>query len=292
MKGKISFIGAGRVGTALGYLLNNRGYKVVGIASRNLNSAESAAHFIGEDIAASNDLFVFVEESDIVFITTNDDAITHVIQGIAENCQIRDGQIFVHVSGSLPAKVFMPIELKGGLGISIHPLQTIASPIEGIKNILGSLFAIEGNERAFDTASEIVKSLDGTPFFIESEKKPLYHLAAVISCNYFVTLIDTSMKIFENIQIDNEKGLTGLLKLIRGTINNVERLGTKQALTGPIARGDVDTIKDHIKAIKKFMPQLNEFYKILGKMTVDLALEKGSISKSTAKKIVEEINQI
>lgn len=286
-KKRISFIGAGKVGTALAYLLSNRGYAVTGITSKNIDSAEKAASFMGGKIPYSNDLYVFVEDSDIVFVTTNDDAVPLVAQGVLENCAVSRGQIFAHASGSLKAAVFAPLENKGALGISIHPLQTIANPTEGVKNITGSLFAVEGNEKAHQTARELVESLDGNAFFIDSEKKTLYHLAAVIASNYLVTLMDKSSTIFKNIEIDENIGLQGLLKLVRGTVNNIERLGTKDALTGPIARGDVETIKDHITAIRKFMPELMNFYKVLGEHTATLALEKGSINKEQAKKIKE-----
>lgn len=289
---KLYFIGAGKVGTSLAYLLNKKGYKIIGIASRNLKSAEASASFIGENITATNDIYIFIEEADIIFITTNDDAIPFVVKDIAENCDINEGQVFIHTSGSLPSKVFEPLEIKGGIGISIHPLQTVASPAEGIKNIMGSLFAIEGNIKAYDIALELVKALDGQPFFIDSDKKPLYHLAAVVACNYFVTLINTSIKIFENVNIDNEKGLTGILKLVRGTINNIEKIGPKQALTGPIARGDIHTIEGHIQAMKRYMPELLEFYKVLGSMTVEVAIEKGTLSESKGKKIQEILKEI
>lgn len=289
---KIYFIGAGKVGTSLAYLLNKKGYEIIGIASRNLKSAEASASFIGENITATNDIFIFLEEADIVFITTNDDAIPFVVKEIAEKCEINEGQIFVHTSGSLPSNIFDSLEKKGGIGISIHPLQTIASPSEGIKNIMGSLFAIEGNVKAYDIALELVNALDGHPFFIDSEKKPLYHLAAVIACNYFVTLINTSIKLFENVNIDSEKGLIGLLKLVRGTINNIEKIGPKQALTGPIARGDIHTIEGHILAMKKYMPELLEFYRVLGNMTVNVAIEKGSLTEIKAKKILEILKGI
>lgn len=289
---RLYFIGAGKVGTSLAYLFNKKGYEIIGIASRNLKSAEASASFVGGNITATNDIFIFIEEADIVFITTNDDAIPFVVKDIAEKCDINEGQIFVHTSGSLPSNVFDPIEKRGGIGISIHPLQTVASPTEGIKNIMGSLFAIEGNIKAYDIALELVKALDGQPFFIESDKKPLYHLAAVIACNYFVTLINTSMKLFENVNIDTEKGLTGLLKLVRGTINNIEKIGPKQALTGPIARGDIHTIEGHISAMRRYMPELLEFYKVLGSMTVSIAIEKGTLSESGAKKILEILKEI
>lgn len=289
---KLYFIGAGKVGTSLAYLLNKKGYEIVGIASRNLKSAEASASFVGGNITATNDIFIFIEEADIIFITTNDDAIPFVVKDISDKCDINEGQVFVHTSGSLPAKVFEPLEKKGAIGISIHPLQTIASPTEGIKNIMGSLFAIEGNIKAYDIALELVKALDGQPFFIDSDKKPLYHLAAVIACNYFVTLINTSIKLFESVNIDSEKGLTGLLKLVRGTINNIEKIGPKQALTGPIARGDIHTIEGHIWAMKKYIPELLEFYKVLGNMTVNVAIEKGSLSESNAKKILEILKDI
>lgn len=291
MEKKISFIGAGKVGTSLAYLLKRKGYDVFGIASRTINSAQKAYEFIG-DIIYSNDIYMFIEDSDVVFITTNDDAILTVINGIKENCEIKDGQIFIHTSGSISAEVFKPLEDLGALGISIHPLQTIANPQEGIKNIIGSLFAIDGNEKAFEFAKQLVNDLEGEAYFIESEKKPLYHLSAVIACNYFVTLMNKSVNLFKKVNIDEKIGTEGLIKLVKGTLNNIERLGTEMALTGPISRGDVSTVKDHIESMRKYASDTLELYKTLGIYTLEVALKKGSIDKDKAKKIKEILEKI
>lgn len=291
MDKKISFIGAGKVGTSLAYLLKRKGYDVFGITSRTIESAQRAYEFIG-DIVYSNDIYMFVEDSDVIFITTNDDVIPEVIEGIKENCEIRKGQIFVHTSGSLSSEVFKPLEEEGAIGISIHPLQTIANPQEGIKNIVGSLFAIDGNEKAFNFAKQVVDDLEGEAFIIDSEKKPLYHLSAVIACNYFVTLMNRSVNLFQKVNIDEKVGTEGLIKLVKGTLNNIERLGTEMALTGPIARGDISTIRDHIEAMKKHSPETLHLYKTLGLYTVDIALKKGSIDKEKAKKINEILEKI
>lgn len=291
MEKKISFIGAGKVGTSLAYLLKRKGYDVFGIASRTINSAQKAYEFIG-DITYSNDIYMFIEDSDVVFITTNDDAILTVINGIKENCEIKEGQIFIHTSGSISAEVFKPLEDLGALGISIHPLQTIANPQEGIKNIIGSLFAIDGNEKAFEFAKQLVNDLEGEAYFIESEKKPLYHLSAVIACNYFVTLMNKSVNLFKKVNIDEKIGTEGLIKLVKGTLNNIERLGTEMALTGPISRGDISTVKDHIESMKKYASDTLELYKTLGIYTLEVALKKGSIDKDKAKKIKEILEKI
>ncbi len=291
MDKKISFIGAGKVGTSLGYLLKAKGFNVIGIASRSIDSAQKAYEFIG-DITYSNDIYMFVEDSDIIFITTKDDAITEVIEGIDKNCDIREEQIFIHTSGSISAGVFKPLEVRGAYGLSIHPLQTIATPQEGIKNIIGSLFAVDGNEKAYEVAKEIIDALDGEAFFIESEKKPLYHLSAVIACNYFITLMNTSVKLMKKINIDEKIATEGLIKLIKGTLNNIEKLGTEKALTGPIVRGDITTIKDHLESLKKYAPEIIELYKILGLYTTETAINSGSLDRDKAKKIKELLEKI
>ncbi len=152
---------------------------------------------------------------------------------------------------------------------------------------MGSIFAVEGDERANPIIEEMVKSLEGTLFFIKEEKKPLYHLAAVIACNYFVTLLDTSLELFKKIDIDEEIGLEGLLRLVHGTISNIERLGVARALTGPVARGDIETLKGHIRAINNFAPELMSLYKAVGERTVKVAEKKGTIKADTAKRIKE-----
>lgn len=281
----ISFIGAGRVGAAVAALLRGAGLRVIGITSRNIGSAERAAKLAGGDVAYSDDICVFVEESDIVIITTVDAAIAGVAREIAEQCEVRRNQVFMHMSGSHQADILAPLRDRGSAVVSMHPLQSIATAEEGIVVLKGSLYAIEGDGPAVECARMLVDALEGRPFLLDRDKKALYHLAAVIACNYFVTIVDTAGTIFERIGIERSEGLPGLLKLVRGTLGNIEKLGTAGALTGPIARGDVETVELHMNAIRAAMPELEELYRVLGAATIDLALQKGTIDIERAKEL-------
>ena len=126
-----------------------------------------------------------------------------------------------------------------------------------------------------------MRRIQGIPISIKSEHKPLYHAAAVIACNYSITLYDIAMSIYRRIGLDEETARKLLVPLLTGTISNFEKLGTPKALTGPIERGDTSTIIEHMYALQKNMPELTEIYKLLGKRTLKVAQDKGLSQEAT-----------
>ncbi len=262
---KIGIIGAGKVGTALAIALHKNGFNVL-IASRSKKSAEKAAKIACIEATSIKEV---VKRSDFIFLSVPDGEIVNVAKKIAPI--VKKEQIVAHLSGALPSTIINFLKAKV---ISIHPLKSFADPLESSNTMQDTVFTSEGDKEALKKAKEIVAIIGGKFITIKTENKPLYHIAAVLVSNYTVALFYIAKEIFSSIGFSNEDSTFALLKLLKGTTKNIETFGIPSALTGPIERGDISTIKLHLKAIED-NPRLTLIYKIMGSATIDIAEEKG-----------------
>ncbi len=286
-KHKIAVVGAGVVGTALASLLKEKGYQLVGLASRGEESLQKAASLVGGKVRTTTAPEEITQEADLVFITTSDIAIQEVCDGIAQAGGFRPGQIVLHTSGSLPSTILTSAKEKGALIASVHPLQSFADVTEAVKIIPSSIFNIEGDQETIPPLTELVQDLGGKPLPIETRQKPLYHAAAVAACNFLVTLVYLSYQLFEAIGIPQADAAQALLPLIKGTVSNIEYLGPVKALTGPIARGDAGVIQGHLEALKRVDPRFIDIYRAISRLTVEVGIKKGTLSTEKAEEILQ-----
>jgi predicted short-subunit dehydrogenase-like oxidoreductase (DUF2520 family) len=277
---KLGFIGAGTVGTALAVRLNDRGYRVTAVSSRSRSSADKLAQSIPGCRALDSNQAV-ADDADLVFITTPDDA----IHAVASQITWHEEQSIVHCSGADSTDVLKPARKMGAVVGAFHPLQTFASVEQALTNIPGSTFAIEAEEPLLTTLKDMTVALHGEYIELDAEDKVLYHAAAVITCNYLVTLLKLSTDLWQTFGIPADRSAKALLPLMKGTINNIEKVGIPQCLTGPLARGDSGTISKHIKALKKKAPAVLPSYRELGRQTIPIALAKGKISREQSQEL-------
>ncbi len=274
---KVGFIGAGTVGTALSIRLSDRGYQVVAVSSRSQASAEKLAQEIsGCHVAESNQ--AVADTAELIFITTPDDAIPVV----ASEVQWHPGQSVVHCSGADSTETLEPAKRLGAQVGAFHPLQTFASGKQAIDNMPGSTFAIEAEEPLLTTLKDMATTLDGQWIELKASDKVLYHAAAVMACNYMVTLIKLATDLWQTFNVPTNEAAKALMPLLQGTLNNIDNVGIPQCLTGPIARGDTGTIKKHLEALQKSAPALLSTYRELGLQTIPVALAKGRINQQQA----------
>ena len=253
---EIAILGPGRVGTAVGVLAHQAGWRIVSIGARNSEAASQATSRISTQTRPCG-LAEAAGSCTFVLLTVSDDAIETVCRQLVEASALKRGAVIAHCSGALPSGILAPARDVCGCAIaSIHPLQT------------------------FPTVEAATQSLPGTSWFWE-----LYHVAAVLACNYLTALMETSLTAAEAASIERDAFWPAVFPLIRATLENIGNLGTVKALTGPIARGDVATISRHLEAIARHQPSLTEVYKSLGKWTVGLSTSKGSAKTSSLKKI-------
>ncbi len=275
---KLGFIGAGTVGTALAVRLSQKGYPVASVSSRSQASARSLACQAGAEVRDNQGV---ADSAALIFITTPDDAITSVVSSIKWHA----GQNIVHCSGADSAGVLEPAKRLGARVGVFHPLQTFASVKQAIENLPGSTFALESDEPLLGTLKEMAASLDGNWVELKAGDRVLYHAAAVIACNYLVTLVNLATDLWQTFNIPPQQATQALLPLIRGTVHNISTVGIPGCLTGPIARGDTGTIRKHLNALQERAPAVLSTYRELGLQTIPIALAKGRIDKQKAEEL-------
>jgi len=283
---KLGFIGAGTVGSALALRLSSKDYQVVAVSSRSQTSARNLAEAI-ENCHVANSNQDVADVAELVFITTPDD----VIPFVASEIKWHPEQSVVHCSGADSTETLEPAKRAGARVGVFHPLQTFASPKQAIENMPGSTFALEAGEPLLSTLKELATTLEGHWIELKASDKVIYHAAAVIACNYLVTLVKLATDLWQTFNVPSGQAIQALLPLIRGTIHNIETVGIPQCLTGPIARGDTGTIKKHLDALQETAPGILSAYRELGLQTIPVALAKGRINQKQAEELEALIKQ-
>jgi len=289
VKPSFAIVGCGKVGTALGKFLVAAGYKAIGTTSKSLASAAKAAGIL-TTVRYSDVPWEITKTADIVLITTPDGAIADTCDCIAENIGFKPHAVVLHCSGALPSTILSSANQCGAFTGSMHPLQSFAaedyptSPFEGI------IISIEGQKEALAAARQIAVDLGATCLTIATAAKTLYHAAAVVASNYLVTLLDLAFRLLGESGISAKEAFNALQPLINGTLSNIEQVGIPEALTGPIARGDIETIKRHLDEIELKAPGLLALYKTLGCDTIDIATAKGTLSEASAQELKQILN--
>jgi predicted short-subunit dehydrogenase-like oxidoreductase (DUF2520 family) len=201
------------------------------------------------------------------------------------------GTVLVHFSGIHPAAILLGEEGPLLHALVIHPLQSFADAVMGVRQLPGSPCSVEGEEALLPLAEALATDLGGIPFRITAEHKALYHAAACVASNYLVTLVDTASEIMAACGFGREDAFHLLTPLLRGTGKNLSALGPELALTGPIARGDLRTVRKHLQALTELPPEISEIYRVLGQRTVALAKRRGMLSSEAEEKILKILEE-
>lgn len=291
----VAIIGAGRLGGAIGRLLALAGYRIVAVTARTRRSAAAAARFIGSG-GSTTDVVEAAAGAAIVFVTTPDREIRAVCERIAKDDGFRRGALAVHASGANSLEILDAARQAGAVRAVIHPLQSVPSREQGVANLPGSFCRVEADPGALRRTRSLVRALGGRELALprwssDPASAALYHAGAVAASNYLVTLLDFAARHLQALGAERRLALQALVPLVRGTLANIERLGVPGALTGPIARGDAQTIAGHVAALRQRAPELLELYRVLARRTIPLAQEQGALTELAAKKLLRIVRQ-
>jgi predicted short-subunit dehydrogenase-like oxidoreductase (DUF2520 family) len=221
------------------------------------------------------------ELCDLVFITTPDDTIARVAQTV----RWRSGSSVVHCSGADSTDILDPARLAGASVGCFHPLQTFASVHYALDNMPGSTFALEGGDPLLGLLKQMALDLGGRWVVLRPEDKVLYHAAAVLACNYVVTLVKLAADLWQTFGVEQNEAVEAMLPLLRGTVNNIAQVGLPRCLTGPIARGDTSTVAKHLADLVQRRPELLSVYRELAQQTIPIALAKGRLAPHRAQEL-------
>ena len=271
MPDRALFVGPGRTGLALGAALWDAG--ALDALTYFGRRPESPAHPLFGGPAA----YVFglqrpAPGTTAVFLTVPDDALPEMAHALAAQGEAPEGCVAFHCSGAVSVDVLTPLHARGYRVGSLHPLQAIAHPISGAARLRGSFFAVAGEPEATALGRRLVAELGGTPLAIPATRRVTYHAAAVVASNYLPVLLAAAARLLVHAGVDEDEAVPALLPLMRGTLDNIEELGLAAGLTGPISRGDVETVRLHLRSLPEREARL---YRDLGREAIELAEARG-----------------
>lgn len=264
MNHSITIIGYGRLGQTLERACIKAGFDVAYIYKNK------------------EELHKMKQISDLVFITPPDSEIAAVCEYLRFRFYELVGKTIAHCSGVLPSDILLDLKEKGASIACFHPMQSVTLKTKSFKGIT---FDIEGDDKALRVLEDFASKINANSLRVSSKQKEMLHVSAVMASNYLVTLADLSSEISEESGLSPREVLDALLPLMNSTIENLKEMEPSDALTGPIARGDVDTVERHVKFLKN-RDKLLSIYKKMGLLTLEL-VDPNVVSRDTRNKLYE-----
>ncbi|HLM24707.1 MAG TPA: Rossmann-like and DUF2520 domain-containing protein [Pyrinomonadaceae bacterium] len=277
-KPEVSIIGSGRLGTALAVALAGRRYSIRSLVARRAQRARQAASLLDADVQAlAAKQLHLLRPADVFLITVPDDQIAGVA---GELSKLTLTAVALHTSGALSAEVLAPLRERGWRIGSVHPLMSVSDARDGDTALRGGYWSVEGDKTALRLAKTIVSDLGGKSFSIRSEDKPLYHAAAVMVSGNVTALFDVALEMLVQCGLTRKTARSVLLPLIASTVHNLETKDPADALTGTFSRGDVETVKRHLAALKnKDLAEALDLYRLLGQRSLKLTKKHPQITQ-------------
>ena len=271
----VGLIGPGRAGTGLALALARAGWTVY-LHGRGAKAVPAPlALTVGADTPPP-----WMARASVVVLAVRDDAIRPLAESLARAGAVRPEQVVLHLSGALGQEALGPlVPSQAALG-SLHPLQTIVDPERAPERLRGAWAAVEGMPRAVEAGERIAAAVGLRPFRVASRAKAVYHAGAVFASNYFVVVEAVAQRLLRHAGLSDADAWAALLPLVEGTFANLSRQQPAAVLTGPVARGDVDTIARHVASLTEDDAAL---YRALGRAALELARKQGMDDVAAAK---------
>lgn len=274
----IGIVGAGAVGTALGVALSRAGWPIHAVASRDPTRRERFRSLV-EVRRAFVDPEPLVEEVELIILAVPDDAVAP----LARTLRMYGGQAMIHTSGALGAEVLTPAMAAGTQIGSFHPLVAFADTERAVAALHGATVAIEADDQLAVMLAAMAEAIGATPVRLAPGAKAAYHAAAVLAAGGFVALLDAIAELGRVAGLDEAGSLAIYGRLIEGTLGNARALGIAAALTGPISRGDLGTLRTHLDALRAHAPRAMELYVAAARREIELAEERGVLAPEVAR---------
>ncbi|HEX8386072.1 MAG TPA: Rossmann-like and DUF2520 domain-containing protein [Rubricoccaceae bacterium] len=281
----VAIVGAGAMGRALALRLADRGYPVRAVISRTRASAEALARAVGAPLA-SDRLSDLPADVALVALCVPDGQLADLAETLTGVHRSWGRTVVLHTSGALPASALAPLAAEGADTLAFHPLQAVVRDSDA-HTLDGVYVGLEGEPRAVAAGVELAVGLGLRYVVVSAEAKPRVHLAAVMASNFVVTLLGVVQEVLTSVGIDRRDGMAMLAPLLQGTLDNLTASSPEDALTGPVARGDVETLRQHGLALRAHLPHLVPAYAALSVETVRIAVRSGALSPERAEAVLD-----
>ena len=285
---RVSFIGTGVLGSTLAKALHIKGYRIASIVDRNGSSALTLAKAVKctkVGVVAAD----ISPQTEILFLTVNDDEIGIVAAELSKQKKPHvKSMLVLHCSGVHTASVLDPVRKKGARIGAMHPIQTfphLQNPTKHLAHLRGIYYGIEADPNTVMQVEKIVQDLGGKPIIIPKELKSLYHTTCVFASNYLTMFLNTISELSQKMQLP-VPWTEVFGPLMSTTMENVIKTSPSSALTGPIIRGDMQTINLHLEALARHAPHFLPLYTIGGIEAARIARDHGKISHEKFTEII------
>jgi len=273
----VGIIGPGRAGIGLGLALARAGY-TVRLHGRHKKSVPAPLTLT---VGPEDRPPAWIGEAGVLMLAVRDDALRGLALMLHHSQTIKGSHVVLHLSGVQGQEALGPlVTTQAALG-SLHPLQTISDPDGAPDRLKGAWAAVEGMPRAVEMAERLARDMGLKPFRLTSKQKAVYHAGAVFASNYFVVVEAVAQRLLRHAGLTDAEAWQALRPLVEGTLANLEKQQPAEALTGPVMRGDVETIVRHLESLTIDDQNL---YRLLGRAALELARKRG-MEEGLAEKI-------
>jgi len=274
----VGVVSAGRAGAVLGAALSSAGHVIVAASAVSRASLRRAADLLPDaPVLPPDDV---VRRADLVLLAVPDDVLPGLVSGLAATGAFRAGQIAVHTCGARGVDVLEPATAVGVLPLALHPAMTFTGRWEDVARLSTACVGVTvADETGWSVGEALVLEMGAEPVRVPPQSRPLYHAALAHGANHLATLVRDAVDALERAGVVPAERLLG--PLLEAALDNTLRHGDR-ALTGPVARGDLDTLRLHLRVLAESAPELLDSYRAQASRTAYRAELAGLLSSAAA----------
>jgi predicted short-subunit dehydrogenase-like oxidoreductase (DUF2520 family) len=269
---RVGVVGAGRVGAVLAASLRDAGHPVVAAAGESDASRHRIDTLLPGTLVAKPS--TVARSCDLLLLTVPDDMLPNVVAVLSASGALHEGQFVVHTSGRHGLAVLDPARAVGARPVALHPAMTFTGTALDLERLSGCVFGLTAGEEERAFAEGLVAELGGTPMWVAEELRSLYHAGLAHGANHLVTLVTEAMELLA--AAGAEDPARTLRPLLTAALDNALAHGDA-ALTGPIVRGDVNTVRAHLAEVAATAPDTLPSYVALAEATLDRVVTDGRV---------------
>ncbi|MFT4605116.1 MAG: putative short-subunit dehydrogenase-like oxidoreductase (DUF2520 family) [Rhodothermales bacterium] len=282
---RFTLVGAGAVASSVGLALVRQDWRAVGVFGRTPTSARATALRVefGTD---ATELDAACEASDLVLIAVPDRQIAQAALDLVLTEVDWTKKTVVHTSGAYAADVLSALRGAGARTASMHPLQSFPGPAQP-DALKGAFVTVEGNTQAVNLMRKVFETAGSRVVAVSAADKVAIHAAASVISNFTVTVASIAREILQTTRLGEQEVVGMLQPLLEGTVANIRERGPDLALSGPVARGDSDTVARHVQMLSDRAPHLITAYVAIVTETVRIARRTARLSSADAMEILD-----
>ena len=277
----VGVVGTGRAGSVIGAALKRAGHQVKACtAVTDLSKLRAEALLPGVAILSIEET---VADRDLILLSIPDDVLAQVVSGLAATNAVSPGTFVLHLSGRYGIEVLRPLTEFGCLPLALHPVMTFTGTSIDLNRLSACPFGVTTHPTLRPVAETLVMEMGGEPVWVPEASRSLYHAALTFGANNLMTLVNQTSELLESAGITNPEALVA--PLLSASLDNALRNGDS-ALTGPIARGDAETVREHLRVLGNFDPAVTQAYRSLARLTAVRALASGALQPQSAENLL------